>query len=568
MLLGADAAPWVVAGVVLLLTVLSGVYMAGLVAQRDETRFDNAVSSARDRVVDRMESYIGALRGMAALFAASEDVTWREFREYALRLSLQERYPGIQGIGYARRITPATLGLVAADVERQLRIPFAVRPAGERPVYFPITYIEPLDERNRVAVGYDMYADSVRRDAMDRARATGGPALSGAVRLVQEIDPAAVQAGFLIYLPVYAGGPTPPGEAMRAAALEGFVYAPFRADDLFEGVFGSERPRVAFRVYDGSTASAEALIHDSFPAETSDPAHADFQSQVPVTVAGHRWTLTFVSLPELERGSGRGLLLPAFLVLGLAMSGLLFVLTRAQVDARARAERSEARRGRFFAAMSHELRTPINAIIGYNDLLLGEVYGELPAQQREGLERSQKAAQHLAELVNDVLDLSKIEAGKLTVEMEQVALTDVVDDLLTTIRPLAEERGSEIRLDVDRCDTRISTDPRRVRQILLNLLSNAAKFGDGQPIDVRCRPRHGGIVIEVTDHGPGIAHENVDRIFEEFVQLDGTGHGTGLGLPISRRLAGMLGGSLEVESTLGQGSTFRLTLPRHGGRGG
>jgi signal transduction histidine kinase len=191
----------------------------------------------------------------------------------------------------------------------------------------------------------------------------------------------------------------------------------------------------------------------------------------------------------------------------------------------------------------------------------------LPESQREGIERSQKSAKHLAELVNDVLDLSKIEAGKLTVEIEEVALTDVVDDLLSTIRPLAEERGSEIRLDIGRCDTRIWTDPRRVRQILLNLLSNAAKFGEGQPIDVRCKPRHGGIAIEVADHGRGIPPEHLDRVFEEFVQLDGAGHGTGLGLPISRRLAGMLGGSLDVESTVGSGSTFRLTLPRHGGRG-
>jgi signal transduction histidine kinase len=412
-----------------------------------------------------------------------------------------------------------------------------------------------------------MYADSVRRDAMDRARETGVAALSGAVRLVQEIDPTAVQAGFLIYLPVYAGGGTPAGVEMRAAALEGFVYAPFRADDLFEGIFGSERPRVAFRVYDGGPVRPDALLHDSDPAETADPEDAQFHEDVPLIVGGHEWTLSFVSLPELERASSRGLLLPAFVVLGTVMSGLLFVLTRAQVDARARAERSEARRARFFAAMSHELRTPINAIIGYNDLLLSGVYGELPGSQRDGIERSQKSAKHLAELVNDVLDLSKIEAGKLTVEIEEVALADVVDDLLSTIRPLAEERGSEVRLDIDRCDTRIWTDPRRVRQILLNLLSNAAKFGDGQPIDVRCRPRHGGVVIEVTDHGPGIPPEHIDRIFEEFVQLDGTGHGTGLGLPISRRLAGMLGGSLVAESAVGRGSTFRLTLPRHSGRG-
>jgi signal transduction histidine kinase len=131
---------------------------------------------------------------------------------------------------------------------------------------------------------------------------------------------------------------------------------------------------------------------------------------------------------------------------------------------------------------------------------------------------------------------------------------------------MAEERGCEIRVDSARCTHPIRTDPRRVRQILLNLLSNATKFGAGQPIDVRCVPRTGGgICIEVTDRGPGIAPDNQPRIFEEFVQLQGNdnGAGTGLGLPISRRLADMLGGTLDVVSQPGEGSTFRLALPRH-----
>jgi len=273
-----------------------------------------------------------------------------------------------------------------------------------------------------------------------------------------------------------------------------------------------------------------------------------------------------VSLPELEEGTGYGFVLAAFIALGLTMAGLLFVLTRAQVEARARAERSEAQRSRFFAAMSHELRTPINAIVGYHDLLLAGVFGELPPGQLHGIERSQKAARHLAELVNDVLDLSKLESGKLKLEIEPFRVDELIEDLLGTIRPMAEERGCEIRVDTTRCTHPVRSDPRRVRQILLNLLSNAAKFGAGQPIDVRCRPRSGGgVCIEVTDRGPGISPENQPRIFEEFVQLQGSDNdgGTGLGLPISRRLADMLGGILDVESDVGKGATFRLLLPRH-----
>jgi signal transduction histidine kinase len=169
----------------------------------------------------------------------------------------------------------------------------------------------------------------------------------------------------------------------------------------------------------------------------------------------------------------------------------------------------------------------------------------------------------LVELVNDVLDLSKIEAGKLTLEPEPVAMGELLDDLLSTIRPMAEERGCPVVVDAARCTRTVHTDPRRVRQILLNLLSNATRFGAHKPIVMRCADTDAGVTVEIIDRGPGIAQEDISRIFEEFVQLDGRGdEGTGLGLAISRRLADLLGGRLEVDSRLGQGSTFRLVLPR------
>jgi PAS domain S-box-containing protein len=227
-------------------------------------------------------------------------------------------------------------------------------------------------------------------------------------------------------------------------------------------------------------------------------------------------------------------------------------------------ERAVAARARFFAAMSHELRTPINAIIGYNELILDEIYGALNDKQRHGIERSQRAARHLLELVNDVLDLSKLEAGKLEMSPEEVHVPDLIQDLFVTVRPLADERGSALQLIHDDCTEAIITDPRRLRQILLNLFSNAFKFGQGNPVNVRCLQQEGdGVLIEVEDRGIGIAPPDQERIFEEFVQLLVTERtGTGLGLPISRRLAELLGGKLELASEPGSGSVFRLWLPR------
>ena len=221
-------------------------------------------------------------------------------------------------------------------------------------------------------------------------------------------------------------------------------------------------------------------------------------------------------------------------------------------------------RSRFYASMSHELRTPINAILGYSALLLDEIYGPLNEAQVASIERTNKAANHLLELVNDILDLSKIEAGKMELHVEPVPFPDLVSDLFVTVGPFAAQQSTELRLTPPDEPFRIESDARKVRQILLNLLSNAIKFGEGRPVDVVCRREgDGGLVVEVVDQGSGIAPDDQTRVFEEFVQLKQTSdvQGTGLGLPISRRLAELLGGSLNVTSVVGEGSRFALRLP-------
>jgi signal transduction histidine kinase/CheY-like chemotaxis protein len=228
-------------------------------------------------------------------------------------------------------------------------------------------------------------------------------------------------------------------------------------------------------------------------------------------------------------------------------------------------EEAMGARSRFYASMSHELRTPINAILGYSALLLDNIYGPLNEKQAASIKRTNMAGSHLLELVNDILDLSKIEAGKLELQYETVQFPTLVQDLFVTVAPYAEKHKVELSLDAPAEPWTTDTDPRKVRQIALNLLSNAIKFGSGKPVRVFCSPlEDGGFKLEVTDQGPGIPAEDQGRIFEEFVQLDQTvsDPGTGLGLPISRSLAELLGGTLSVSSKPGQGSTFTLVVPR------
>ena len=226
-------------------------------------------------------------------------------------------------------------------------------------------------------------------------------------------------------------------------------------------------------------------------------------------------------------------------------------------------QRATTVKERFFAQMSHELRTPINAVLGYGTLLQEGFGGELSDKGQDMLVRILRSARHLLELVNDVLDISKLEAGKIQITPRDVDLAALARETLPTVQPQADAKRLVLELRApERLPMR--TDPARVRQILLNLLSNAVKFtGEGGRVVVSLDDRgQRGLALAVQDTGTGIAPEHQESIFAEFVQVGSRSDGTGLGLAISRRLARLLCGDLRVASEVGRGSTFTLTLPR------
>jgi PAS domain S-box-containing protein len=225
-------------------------------------------------------------------------------------------------------------------------------------------------------------------------------------------------------------------------------------------------------------------------------------------------------------------------------------------------ETAMAAKNRLYSALNHELRTPISAVMLYQELLLAGSMGPLLPDQRDALERSHTAARHLLDVVRDVLDLSKNEASPQSVRATRVEIVRLLQDLAHTARPLAELHGCELELELPDVIPDLYTDPQKLRQILLNLLSNAAKFGRAAPIELSCFVRWNELAIEVRDDGIGIPESHLQLIFEDFTQVEeGRGGGTGLGLAISRRLADLIGARLEVESELDIGSTFRVVIP-------
>jgi signal transduction histidine kinase len=219
----------------------------------------------------------------------------------------------------------------------------------------------------------------------------------------------------------------------------------------------------------------------------------------------------------------------------------------------------------FLANMSHELRTPLNAIIGFSEVLGERMFGELNEKQEEYLKDIHASGQHLLSLINDILDLSKIEAGRMELELTDFNLPATLDNALTLVRERAGRRGIALGLTVDERLEEIRADERKVRQVVLNLLSNAIKFTpESGRIEVRAVPMDGSVEVSVSDTGVGIAAEDQEAIFEEFRQV-GTAakkvEGTGLGLALSRKFVELHGGRIWVESELGAGSTFTFTIP-------
>jgi signal transduction histidine kinase/CHASE3 domain sensor protein len=217
----------------------------------------------------------------------------------------------------------------------------------------------------------------------------------------------------------------------------------------------------------------------------------------------------------------------------------------------------------FLATMSHELRTPLNAIIGYQSLLVEGIPGKLNASQLAHLSRIRLSADHLLGLIDEVLTFTRLDAGKESVEREELELSSVVGGAVNMVAPLAKAKGLKVRDETS--DGRVVTDGGKVRQILLNLLSNAIKFSDDGEIVVRSRRDDASVTVSVMDKGIGIAPENLENVFDPFWQVEQhstrRAGGTGLGLSVSRDLARLLGGEVTVESTLNEGSTFNLVLP-------
>jgi signal transduction histidine kinase len=300
-----------------------------------------------------------------------------------------------------------------------------------------------------------------------------------------------------------------------------------------------------------------------------NPLLPDTRSEmaVPMVVADKLVGVLDVQSDQLNHFTGEDVRTQRTLADQIAVAVQNARLYQTQVATADEARKLDRLKNEFLASMSHELRTPLNSIIGYAEVMLDGVDGDLPDEAMEDVQAIHESGKHLLSMINDILDLAKIEAGRMELDLESVEVSGVAEDVYRITQILVKNKPVQIVLDLDPDLPKVCADRIRLRQVLNNLVSNAVKFTEQGEVRMLAHadPENNQVLIQVRDTGIGIAEEHLDAVFEQFRQVDGSSTrragGTGMGLTITRHLVEMHGGRIWVESVLGKGSTFCLTIP-------
>ncbi len=556
-----------------------------------EERFSTRVQRVQTAIEAHMAAYEQVLRGGVALFDASEKVDRQAWRDYVKSVGVEEHYPGIQGMGFLARVTAAERDAHIRRVRAEGHADYTIWPEGNRPVYATVVYLEPFNLRNQGELGYDMMAEATFRAAMEQARDTGAAAVSGMVKLMQEAQESE-QAGFLTYLPVYRKGLPTSTVDDRRAALMGYVYGPFRMNDLMRGILRQDKVDLALEIHDGPAISDKSL---AFVSEKAAPK-ALFTHAVSMDLNGRTWTLNISSLPNFEarllRGKAR-----AIMIAGIPITLLLMAVTWLILNMRARAlaiaydmtlalreSKSEILRlnagleqrvlertsqldavnkelETFAYSVSHDLRAPLRSMVGFCQALVEDYSDKLDETGKDYVRRVSAASKRMGQLIDDLLTLSRVTRAE--VKKTEIDLSGMAETMAEQLRRDEPGRNVEFKITPG---VIVQGDEILLRTVIENLLGNAWKYSAKRPyatIEFGIEANGVEPTYFVRDNGAGFDMAFADKLFKPFQRLHGSAEfeGTGIGLASVANIVRRHGGRVWAEAKLGAGATLLFTIP-------
>jgi len=557
-------------------------------AARRSLQFTTHADDATRLIEERILNAASAVRGLQGLFGASDQVTRVEFHRFVETIQGLET---ITNLAFVKVIPTGERESLVAAVRNDTSLDpagypaFNIQPETTHPDTLVPVFIAPGAEGDPV-FGYDLGTDPLLRRAIEKTRDTGALVATQGIDLVTDGS-----KGFLLMLPVYRDDLPPETQPERRSQFDGVVQAAIAVEDLIADL-PAVGTQIEVQVFDaasvqGDTEQAPLLYRSSGPPDASDGPTA----RRPVIVGDRGWTLVatevplrpgfnaFDSIPTVITFTGTLLTLALALTAFTLVDGrerafrkakMLTIELQEQTEhlriARDRAIEADRLKTAFLANMSHELRTPLTAVIGLSSVLLKETFGSVEPKQRQYLEMISTSGGHLLDIVDDMLDLARIEAGREQLALEEVDLTEVIESSVSMIRTDAAAKGVALSPPIITEPLPVNADRRRIQQVLLNLLSNAVKFTDrGGEAGIAVTTRPGEVSLTIWDTGIGIPADHLPRIFAPFHQVDSSlaksRAGSGLGLALAKRLMEMHHGSLTVTSTEARGTEFTLTMP-------
>jgi signal transduction histidine kinase len=578
----------------ILLTIGATILFYQSAKSKDDTRFSNDVNRIRSSMDNRIGLYIALLKAGRGFIQSSNDLNRERFKNFVESLELEKNYFGAQGIGYSKTIRKEDRENFLTSIRTQGFPSYKISPPSEKEIYQPVVYIEPFNERNQLALGFDMSSEENRSAAMQRARDTGMASATGKITLIQEtgVDR---QSGFVIYLPIYKNGEEPPTIEERRNNLLGFIYSPFRAKNFLKDVRDNAGTNdIVIRLYDDESNSDNLLaqIDDSSGPNLPGQISADYSTRSEMEVGGRKWTIQYDSLPSFAAQSSINWT-PLIFLCGVIFSLLLFGMTYWETSTRAKlqktandlteserqiqgllekeqsarrvAEAANATKDEFISVVSHELRTPLNAIAGWTRILKSDDLSD--NTKGLALQKIEKNLRLQTSLVEDLLNYSQLISSRENLEKTEIDCSEIFESVYAEFEKAAAKKGIAITKENNLDEQKILGDADKIKIVIQNLLSNALKFTppDGH-VNARLNQVNDCIEIKIEDSGRGINSEFLPHIFDRFSQSDSSTTrkfgGLGLGLAVSRHIVQLHHGIIEAKSEgEGKGSTFSVKLP-------